>query len=343
MNYKEKVLTYSKGRILEEELMELFGLKYNEYDKYYEIVSTLVKDGTIKGVETLGFNGRSKPMYKKFHILKENADYSEVKNEIKSLYFEFDTNYYLNNPQKYLEHKKYIERLNHFYIFNKDELKYPAAINERSYQIFNEEKLLKSKESVIKTVLKNLGLDYKDLNVYNTPEPFFYHIVNADYDNVLIVENKDTWHTLKKVLNQKGSICNMLISAIIYGEGNKILDSFEYTSEADYFKDRQLKYLYIGDIDYKGIDIFQKLKNKYETYVIDIFTPIYKEMLLKAQEIELGTMKEGQNKIDISLFLEYFSKEYQEQITTILNMRKYIPQEILNYRYFLNSDGEINV
>lgn len=343
MNYKEKVLTYSKSRILEEELMKLFNLKYNEYDKYYEIVSMLLKDGIIKGVEALGFNGRSKPMYKKFHILKEKVDYSEIKNEIRSLYFEFDINYYLKNPQKYLEHKKYIERLNHFYIFNKDELKYPAAINERSYQIFYEEKLLKSKESVIKTILKNLGLDYKDLNVYYTPEPFFYHIVNTDYENVLIVENKDTWYTLKKVLNQKRSIYNMFISAIIYGEGNKILDSFEYTREADFFKERQLKYLYIGDIDYKGIDIFQKLKSKYETYEIDIFTKIYREMLLKARENELKTMKKGQSKIDISLFLEYFSKEHQEQIITILSQRKYIPQEILNYRYFLNSDGEINV
>ncbi|WP_058484992.1 Wadjet anti-phage system protein JetD domain-containing protein [Defluviitalea phaphyphila] len=343
MNYKEKVLSYPKSKIFEEELMKLLGLKYNEYDKYYKIVSMLIEEGVLKGVKSLGFNGRRDPMYKKFHILKETIDYSKARQEIKTLYFDFDTSYYYKNPRKYLEHKKYIDRLNNFYVSHKDQLKYPASINERSYQIFHEEKLLKSKESIIKTIFKNLGLDYNDLNIYNTPEPFFYHMVNKEYENVLIVENKDTWYTLKKVLNQKKSICNVLTSAIIYGEGNKILDSFEYVKEADYFKDKKLKYIYMGDIDYKGIDIFQKLKRKYEDYKIDIFTPIYEEMILRSKNFNLGTMKEGQKKIDISLFLEYFSKGYQEQIVKILEMRKYIPQEILNYRYFLNSDGEINV
>ncbi len=52
------------------------------------------------------------------------------------------------------------------------ELDTPASINERSYQIFGEEKFLK--ENPLSTaILKNTGIDIEVLNIYNTPEPFF--------------------------------------------------------------------------------------------------------------------------------------------------------------------------
>ena len=115
-----------------------------------------------------------------------------------------------------------------------------------------------------KRILKNLGLDFSDLNVYETPEPFVsYTFDRLVPQNVLIIENKDTFYTIRKYMQDTGKnvILGEKFGTIIYGSGKKVIASFrdfEYTAEK-YLAHRKNKFLYFGDMDYEGIGIYEKL------------------------------------------------------------------------------------
>ena len=78
----------------------------------------------------------------------------------------------------------------------------PLSINERSLQIFGNEKFLASPDC--KKILNQYGLSMGLFNVYSTPEPFIYYTKHNDSKNALIVENKDTWYTMRKILMDTG-------------------------------------------------------------------------------------------------------------------------------------------
>jgi hypothetical protein len=78
-------------------------------------------------------------------------------------------------------------------------LEQPISINERSFEIFRNEKLLAREKHFIEGVLTYNGLNWDLLNCYDTPEPFFsWHLegVEEQGGSVLVLENKDIWYTL---------------------------------------------------------------------------------------------------------------------------------------------------
>lgn len=84
-----------------------------------------------------------------------------------------------------------------------EELHTPLAKNERAYQIWNDEKILDN--SLCKSMIKWNELE-KMLNYYLTLEPFFDYLhTKKEKMTMLIIENKDTWYTMRKIMNeQKG-------------------------------------------------------------------------------------------------------------------------------------------
>lgn len=61
--------------------------------------------------------------------------------------------------------------------------------------------LLSSKQG--KELVKNLGLTYKDLFCFETFEPFFHIGIAKDaFQNILIVENLDTFFSLKELYSK---------------------------------------------------------------------------------------------------------------------------------------------
>lgn len=334
MNIREKLNKFKKSKITEAELMSLYELTVYEYDKYVSFTRNLLSEGILEGVKASKYNNKNPKMFNKFHINKEKQDYSCIKDDIKKIYYKFSTQYYLKNPEVYLQDKQYIDKLSDFYTFNSDKFKYPAAINERAFQIFGEEKLLsnQNKDSRnINKVLNNLNLTFEDLNIYLCPEPFFYYFKNKQPKNILIIENKDTFYTIKKILiENSSSILGESIDGIIYGEGFKIIDSFIFSNELKI--PLTTKYYYWGDIDYAGIDIYQKLKNKYIDYNIELFIIAYEKMLMLSESYQLLKMSNNQRKLKIDNFMSCLDTSYKNKIVHLLLDRCYIPQEIVSYQ-----------
>ena len=149
------------------------------------------------------------------------------------------------------------------------------------YQIWKYEKMLDTQ--VGKSILRVNNLE-EILNFYLTPEPFFDYILNQKENmTILIIENKDTWYTLRKIArNNKLKSLNILgleIDGIIYGEGNKIT---KHNALEDYEKEMlnsKVNFVYWGDLDFTGIDIFERVKRANYRSDIRLFEEIYEKML----------------------------------------------------------------
>lgn len=325
----EKIIAYLKEKNLKrtisyEELLNLFSTI--EYEALARKISSLVEEGKLKIVNKKNTNGRNPMMYMKYSIIENKDTYEREVKEIKALNAALSISYYINRPEEYKKHRAIIMQLNQFMTFSKEKLHRQISINERSLQIWGKEKLLR--DSSIATILKNLGITLKMLNVYNTPEPFFYYLHNETIPSILIIENKDTWFSIRKYLKETGKrVLGLSIGLLIYGEGKKIESSIEFLEEEElsFFKDATIYYW--GDLDFEGIDIYLRLKNKIS---LRLFIEAYNKMVDDAKLEGLQEMKTGQRENEeIEFFLINFNEERRDRIKEMLLERKYIPQEII--------------
>lgn len=212
----------------------------------------------------------------------------------------------------------------------------PLSINERSLQIFGNEKFLSSPEC--QKILNKYKLPVHIFNAYATPEPFIYYPNRSNSKNALIIENKDTWYSMRKAMIEDGTLCGFDFKALIYGEGRKIQNSFSYMESDDMRELRDIDtFYYFGDIDSSGIDILYKLQERYKNYVIVPFEPGYVYLYKKKS---MGRTKELVNSISIPYqelcILDFFQKEELDELYYLCNHDYLIPQELLNYSVLKN-------
>lgn len=265
-------------------------------------------------------------------MIKANNFETDYTNEIRILCNMLNIEEYLKHPKVYQKHRELLLPLNKFLTQHSDMLNETISKNERAYQIWNDEKILDN--SLCKSVIKFNHLDER-LNYYLTPEPFFDYIhKKKDKMNILIIENKDTWYTMRKVMNSLSGECclaNAEIDGLLYGEGNKITKEKALEEYENQVIQRKCSFFYWGDLDYTGIEMFERVLSQNHNTSIQLFTKIY-EMMIEKKEIDaLGKIKHKQNSnISLELFLKSFNSSYQEKIRRILEENRYIPQEVIH-------------
>ena len=310
--------------------------KITDYRDLYLLIEKLINNNEIEPIKNSGGNGKKPTLYKRYRIVNEEEDLSGYIDELDyKLVSRFNISYYKKNIKKYIEHRKYILLLNSFIKNNEEMLRIPLSMNERSFQIWGREKFLQKEEG--KLILKNLGIDLKYLNYYDTSEPLaYYSRSKKSPQNILIVENKDTYYTIRKYLiNSSSTILGVDIDTVIYGGGKGIIKAFnDYEiSVEEYLTNKNNTIYYFGDLDYEGILIYEGLFTKYrEKYSIKLFVNGYIKMLEKVDRLNiiLPLTKEGQNRNIGNSFIDSFSENYRNKIIKILDDNYYIPQEIIN-------------
>lgn len=326
-------------RITEKKLREL--VSEQDYNRYFAIVTDLVKNSIISPVKRSGSNGRIPPLYKRYTIAKQEDSHEDVLPYIRLLHEAFNIEGYLLNPDKYREHGKWLITLDKFMKSENEALKTPLSINERSFDIFNMEKALRENRIVLSILKFNPGLRER-LNFYETPEPFFiYNINRAERTNVLIIENKDTWYTVKNCMNESlNSIYGIRFDSLIYGEGRKISRKIDSLTEFDksFFQGSKTTYYYFGDLDYEGIGIAKDVIRINPGLEIRLMKQLYIDMINASKGIDVPSSKQA--KCDIKWFVSNFDDKDAFIINELLENGKYIPQEILNNRYFLQTIKE---
>ena len=142
-----------------------------------------------------------------------------------------------------------------------------------------------------KRVLSHCGLDLEFLNLYPTAEPLAYYSHTRETpQNLLILENKDTFFSMRRHLLEGGEkILGVKIGTLIYGGGKRIIRSFQDFSLCiePYMRDAGNKIYYFGDLDYEGIGIYEGLAEAFAgSWEIFPFLPAYTAMLRKAFQVK---------------------------------------------------------
>lgn len=328
------ISSYVKKVIELDEIEKIY--KPESYEELRRVVGELIKEERLLPVINSGGNGKKPTLYKKYRILEKNEDYSELLDEINyKLSTKFSIEYYKNHLDKYKEHRDYILKLSDFITNKQSLLNKTISMNERAFQIWGREKFLQKEGG--KTIVKNLGINLEDLNYYDTSEPLAYYSKSKETpQKILIIENKDTYYTMRRHLIEGGEdIFGEDVSTLIYGGGkniNKAFNDYKISVEP-YVSDSRNKILYFGDLDYEGIIIYEGLYELFgKEYNMSPFISGYKKMIDKAKEesIWLPKTKEGQNKNISEIFLSEFNDNYRAEIEKILGDGLYIPQEIVS-------------
>ena len=95
----------------------------------------------------------------------------------------------------------------------------------------------------------------------------------------------------------------------------------------------QAEILYGGDIDREGICIFDGMQKENPELKIRLFVRLYEEMLGKAEKIP--ELPDAPSRKDMEWnreVLRVFSDRNREWLGQILDRKKMIPQEIINYQ-----------
>ncbi len=312
-----------------------------DYKELYQTVLQLIEQEKIKPVKASGKNGKKPALYKEYWILEKQKDYSEYVEELSYCYVSaISTDYYFKHLEQYGEDRKWLLLLNDYLKNREKELMIPMSVNERSFAIWHREKFLK--EEAGRKLLKRCGITIDRLKLYETTEPLAYYAhKKSTPQNILIIENKDTFYSMRRaLLSGEDQILGMEIGTLIYGAGKGIIRSFQdfHLCSEPYMRDERNRLYYFGDMDYEGIAIYEGLVRAFEkSCQIKPFCRAYQRMLYAAEQVgyeQLPVTKEGQNPCEGDLFFEFFTEEEKRQMRIILEKRRYIPQEILNIEDF---------
>lgn len=315
--------------------------RIEDYQGLYEIIRMLIQKERIKPVYASGKNGKKPALYRAYWILEEQEDNSQYMEELSYFYVsDIETTYYLKHINQYEEDRKWLLLLNQYLKTNRKNLEIPKSMNERSFEIWHREKFLKEEQG--KKILKRCGISLDELNMYETTEPLAYYSATKQVpQTILILENKDTFYSMRKsLMSGQSTILGVEIGTLIYGAGKGIIRSFQDFSlcAEPYMRETDNRICYLGDLDYEGIRIYEGLARMFESEcIIEPFMEGYLKMLQSAQAIGINClpdMKKGQNSDIDDIFQKHFKKDIFKCIQQILEQGKYIPQEILSIEDF---------
>ncbi len=306
-----------------------------DYSGQHAYVMGLLAEGRIKPVKTAKGNGKTPALCLSYWEVGEARGRGELEEELK---FHLDplisVEYYRGHLAQYEKDREWVLLLDQYLKTRRDCLKQPESANERSFEIWGREKFLT--EGPGKRILRRCGIDPAALNLYATAEPLAYYCHTRETpQNMLILENRDTFFSMRKyLLDGGGAILGLKVGTLIYGGGKRIDRSFRefWTGAEPYMGAEGNSIYYFGDLDHEGIGIFEGLRGQSPGGARAVpFLAAYGKMLEKAEAAgRLPDMKEGQGRRSGDLFFSYFPEETAARMRKILAAGKYVPQEILN-------------
>lgn len=339
-NLKQQRLKRLESKELETYIISFIGSdaywRFGGYNVFAKVISDLVKDRVIRPIKATGHNGRSPGLYNRYQLtIVDELSESDRQKLLVRYHPEINTSYYLKKPREYEVDETYLVALDKFLRECAGYKKQPqVTVNERSFEVFGYEKWLLSVHG--QKFMQRIKITLDDLWCYQTYEPFFFFALKAadgsEKLNVLIVENKDTFFSLKKLLQD--GICTwngITFHLLIYGEGRKIQKSFSFFWELEQYRHCETTFYYFGDLDPEGILIWFDLQKDIDVEVKP-FTYFY-EALFEKFASTAPKLHSGQtlSKEAVAAFLDGFRLQNVTNIRRMLEQRCYLPQEGLNY------------
>ncbi|MCH4187387.1 MAG: hypothetical protein LKF74_03295 [Megasphaera sp.] len=314
MHYKKKTITL-------DELQS--SCQAIAYDIFRQWVRELEEQGVLDGVRCSGndFGG----LFRKYRIMTGPL-FASVAATIQSdaaslrLSGQLDISWYYSQPLEIWQRDKDdIVKLNAF--FCSGDIIKNASLQQRSYDIFGNEKLLTGKGHALLTHLHitedNLGIAAEADPLMMAVNPTVRSAPTACH---LIVENKATYYGLLPYLPKSG------FTSLILGYGWKIVGNLKQLPMQCCLPESRHICWYFGDFDWEGLHIWHSLPCM-EHIEIRLAVPFYKAFL--AYEPSIGKANQKPDEAALHAFLSHFDEKYVACFRDSLEQHLYYPQETL--------------
>ena len=330
----EKLKKYGKKTISKTDLESVFVTSSDE--ALFEIISILSEQQILAPIKNSKTNGnRLYPIYLKYKVAIPQETYETELKEINALHPLLQSNSYLQSkPEEYKEYRFLIQKLDR-YLFSRNGKEIAISRKERSFEIFDAEKALDDKTFC--ALLERIGITSNELAFYDTPEYCFNDYIpdRKAQMTLLICENKDIWFNIRRMMfeNNVTNIFNTYIDGVVYGCGNKVSGMGALTTYTK-FIGSEVNYLYWGDIDRAGLNIYSSAVRANPNIEINLFVPAYEEMLRLAQTKNIPDSDDERNCIeDYSQIFALVDQNLRAQFEKSIQENKRIPQEIITYAF----------
>ena len=334
MKHIEKLKKYGKKTISKTDLETVFATSSDE--KLFEIISVLSEQQILFPIKSSKTNGnRLYPIYLKYKVSLPEDTYEAELKEISVLHPLLQSNGYLQSkPEEYKRYRFLLQKLDR-YLFDRSENEISISRKERSFEIFDEEKALDDKTFC--ALLERIGITAESLAFYDTPEYCFNDYIpdRKAQITLLICENKDIWFNIRRMMfeNDATNIFDTHIDGVVYGCGNKVSGMGALTTYTE-FIGSAVKYLYWGDIDRAGLNIYLSAVRANPNIDITLFVPAYEEMLRLAQTKNIPDSDDERNRIeDYSQIFDLVDQNLRTLFEQSIQNNKRIPQEIITYAF----------
>jgi len=314
-------------------------LNVGGYSRLHKEIILMKKDNEIREIETSSYNGLNPTLKTRWQIILKEGNFGWEKSKILQLSDSLEFSYYIKYPIYQTDTEwEYIKNIHAFLKIR--ESREWASLEERSLELFYDEKFLRSRKETVKGkygILNRLRLSYEDLKIKKYGEMFIYwNRGTQNIKNIIILENHSTFFSYKRAAEKKGDLFGFVPDALIYGEGKKIENSLSFLEEiTDITK---VRILYFGDIDSEGFGIYYRLKERYSGINIKLQYEAYNHLIkLCSRDYPLGEQKK--KVLYLTYFIDeikcYMDNESIEKLDNIWNEDCRIPQELITYEYLI--------
>ena len=338
MKYTKKLEKHGKKTISKTELENLFTTSSDK--ELFVLITMLSEKKILSPIKSSKTNGnRLYPIYLKYKVSVPQDTYEVELKEIGALHPTLLKNGYLQTkPEAYKKYRGLFQKLDR-YLFVHQENDLLISRKERSFEIFDEEKVLDDKTFC--SLLGRLGIAANTLHFYDTPEYCFNDYIpeRKSHMTLLICENKDIWFNIRRMMfeNHARTIFGTNIDGVVYGRGNDISGKGALSAYTG-FIGSEVEYLYWGDIDREGLNIYLRTIRNNPDIMIKLFTTAYEEMLRLANGRNIPDSSDERNLMeDYSMIFNSVKQDFRHAFLQSIQHNKRIPQEIISYTFLKNN------
>lgn len=323
------------------------------YIEFCRVIELLVYEELITPIKSSGGNGKKPRLSLWYWIMFKPVQDSWSGSQIAFISDVLDLSYYIKNKSKQTDIEwdkittihSFLKKRDNFQVVVREQRSLMLCINKSWTNGIEPEKWLASSEG--RQLMKRLNISGKELKFSITKEPFTYWrnqiVTDLNKKEVLIVENLSAFHTIKQILeNHKKWEFGPVPYILIWGAGNRIEGTIDFLSDV-VRNPTQLFIRYAGDIDYGGLSIFVRLREKNPDLSIHLSVPLYDFLAEHGQPyrhcIEKEQLKNDSHLFEIKKELNEHSNLY-EQIEDLWISTERIPQEVMNLD-LLRKEGKI--
>lgn len=336
---RDFLLQYPRKTIALDALQQQFGTF--AYEVFHGVIQHLLQEGSLRGIVSSGTDFGGLP--RRYRLIRarlcSSSDQIQSDAARYAISARLDLSFYHEQLLPVWQRDlPYIVQLSDWLRRSADQLVLPVSDQQRSWDIFQDEKFLLTPEG--RGLLRRLHLSWQDIGVTRETEPLMMAahpvMMQGAVCHHLIVENKAPYYKLLPHLTESR------LSSLIFGSGWKIVGNLSaLPMQSGCLTARHVAW-YFGDMDWEGIRIFHALSMSAATASVELrlALPFYRALLL--HEAAYGKVTQKPDEEAWTNLACWLPEDEAHQFLHLLQHHQYYPQETLCDAEWLTCGKELD-